>query len=242
MPRKEEGRREKEEAGSFSLGLSFFFLLACFFLLPSSFILASAAAGVITAAAHKDPLPAEIHAAVAAQLTPGGVRVSIDTLTFDFWWSSGIPVSGSGAPAWAAVPEGALVGAVRLRQDYRDIRGRVIRAGVYTLRYGIQPDNGDHLGVSPHRQFLLISPAADDRSPAPTGHEGTIELSKAAIGGSHPGVWSIDPPAAGQQPTFSVHKTDLEHHAVIVEVPTSRDGKPAGALKFGIVLVGRIEA
>ena len=238
--RKEEGRRTTDEAGSHLLQLSFFFLLPCFILLPSSFFLTTAAS--ISAAAHKHPLPSEIHSAVAAQLTPGGVSASVDGTTLDFWWSSGIPLSGSGAPGWAAVPEGALVGAVRIGKDFRDIRGRVIKAGVYTLRYGIQPDNGDHLGVSPHRQFLLVSPAAEDRSPAPTGHEGTIELSKAAVGGSHPGVWSIDPPAAGQQPPLSIHKTDLDHQAIVVEVPASRDGKPAGALKFGIVLVGRIEA
>ena len=167
--------------------------------------------------------------------------MSADAATLDFWWSAGVPLSGEGPPAWTNVPEGALVGAVKISAAFRDIRGRVIKPGVYTLRYGIQPDNGDHLGVSPHRQFLLVSPAAEDRNPAPQGHEGTVELSKAAIGGSHPAVWSIDPPAATQS-LLSVHKTDLGHQSVIVEAPASRDGKPAGALKFGIVLVGKIEA
>lgn len=169
------------------------------------------------------------------------MRVTVDAVTLDFWWSGGVPLSSDGPPAWASVPEGALVGAVRISSAFRDIRGRVIKPGVYTLRYGIQPDNGDHLGVSPHRQFLLVSPAADDQNAAPQGHEGTVELSKAAIGGSHPAVWSIDPPAA-TQPLLSVHKTDLGHQSVIVEVPAARDGKPAGVLKFGIVLVGKIEA
>ncbi len=139
------------------------------------------------------------------------------------------------------MPEGSLVGAVKVGGTFRDIRGRVIKPGVYTLRYGIQPDNGDHLGVSPHRQFLLISPAADDRNPAPQGHDGTVELSKGSIGGSHPGVWSIDPPASTES-LLSLHKNDLGHQSVIVEVPAARDGKPAGALRFGIVLVGKIEA
>ena len=169
------------------------------------------------------------------------MRASVDGTTLDFWWSAGVPVSGTGAPSWPSVPEGALVGAVRIGRDFRDIRGRVIKAGVYTLRYGIQPDNGDHLGVSPHRQFLLVSPAAEDKDPAPLGNEGTVELSKGAVGGSHPAVWSIDPPAA-TQPVLSIHKTDLDHQAIVVEVPAARDGKPAGTLKFGIVLVGKIEA
>lgn len=210
-----------------------------FFLLPFSLSFSYAA---IAAARHSDPIPAEIQRPLAAQLTPGGVRASVSGVTLDFWWAAGVPLAEPGAPAWIAVAEGTLIGAVRIDRQFRDIRGRVLKAGVYTLRYGIQPDNGDHLGVSPHRQFLLLSPAADDRSPAPQGHEGTVELSKGSVGGSHPGVWSIDPPAAGQQPVLSIHTTDLDHQALIVEVPASRDGKAAGTLKFGLVLIGKIEA
>jgi hypothetical protein len=225
----EEGGRRKASAF-----LLFFFF--CFFLLPSSRVLSAS----LSATPHSDPVPSEIHSSLAGLLKPGGVRATVDAVTLDFWWSAGVPLSGEGT-AWAAVAEGTLVGAVRISGPFRDIRGRVIKPGTYTLRYGIQPDNGDHLGVSPHRQFLLVSPAADDRNPAPQGHEGTIELSKAAVGGSHPGVWSIDPPAA-TGPVLSVHKTELDHQAVIVEIPALRDGKPAGPLKFGLVLVGKIEA
>jgi hypothetical protein len=162
-------------------------------------------------------------------------------VTLDFWWVESLPVKGAGAPSWEGVEEGALVGAVSVSAQFRDIRGRAIKPGVYTLRYGIQPQNGDHLGVSPFREFLLISPAAIDTDPAPHGHEGTVELSKQAIGGSHPGVWSIDPPVAKENP-LQLHKTELDHQAVIMEVPIARDGKPAGTLRFGLVLIGLIEA
>jgi hypothetical protein len=149
--------------------------------------------------------------------------------------------AGANAASWADVEEGSLVGAVKIPADFRDIRGRVIKAGVYTLRYGIQPQNGDHLGVSPFREFLLLSPAAADQDPAPRGHDGTVEISKQSIGGSHPGVWSIDPPVASGA-ALALHKTELGHDAVIMEVPVVRDGKPSGSLKFGLVLVGKIEA
>lgn len=197
----------------------------------------------LDASRHKEPLPSDLPAAVAAQLTPGeGVRVTVEGTTLDFWWVKALPVKGTAeSPTWADVEEGALVGAVRVSADFRDMRGRVIKPGTYTLRYGIQPQNGDHLGVSPFREFLLISPAALDTDAAPRGHEATVEISKRTIGGSHPAVWSIDPPvAAAGQSVASSHKTDLGHDAVIVEVPTLREGK-TGALKFGIVLVGRIE-
>ena len=188
----------------------------------------------LTAAKHSDPTASELAPPVAAVVSPGGVRVSVSGNTLTFWWVKSLPIKAGSA--WTDLPEGTLVGAVKIDKDFRDIRGRVIRAGAYTLRYGIQPANGDHLGVSPFRDFLLLSPAAADADPAPRGHDGTIQISKETIGGSHPAVWSIDPPAA-QDPPLTVHSTDLGHKAVIVEVPVQD-----GTMRFGIVLVGKIEA
>ena len=125
---------------------------------------------------HTDPVPSEIAASVAASLAPGGVRATVGTATLSFWWVKTLPMKVGGS--WGDVPEGALVGAVRIDKDFRDIRGRVIKPGTYTLRYGIQPANGDHLGVSPFREFLLLSPAGVDTDAAPKGHDGAIDLSK----------------------------------------------------------------
>ena len=195
----------------------------------------------LAATKHTSPPPEEL-VAVATRLAQDGVRVLVkDAVTLDFWWVSSLPLSAEGPPSWQAVEEGSLIGAVKIPSEFRDIRGRVIKPGVYTLRYGIQPANGDHLGVSPFREFLLLSPAGVDTDPAPHGHDGTIELSKQAIGGSHPGVWSIDPPVAKGSP-LQTHKTELDHDAIVMEVPVTRGGKPAGALRFGLVLIGRIEA
>ena len=38
------------------------------------------------------------------------------------------------------------------------------------------------------------------------------------------------------------HTTELGHQAVIVEVPCERDGTAVGGLRFGVVLIGRIDA
>jgi hypothetical protein len=195
------------------------------------------------ATAGTAPVPGALAAPISARLAKAGVRVVVDKVTLDFWWVDGLPLKG-GAPEgspWAGVEEGTLVGAVSVSAAFRDIRGRILKPGVYTLRYGVQPENGDHLGVSPFRDFLLLSPAANDTDPKPRGHEGTVELSKEAIGGSHPAVMSIDPPSAKETP-LQLHKTQLDHQSVVMEVSVVRDGKPAGTLRFGVVLVGKIEA
>ncbi|MBI2220508.1 MAG: hypothetical protein HYU53_04815 [Acidobacteria bacterium] len=104
--------------------------------------------------------------------------------------------------------------------------------GVYTLRFALQPMNGDHLGVSPHREFLLVSPAAVDTNPAPAGYQGTVDLSKQTTGASHPAAWSIDPPATTDEPLRSL-TNDAGHHGVVFS---------AGTLRFGVILIGKIEA
>ncbi len=120
-----------------------------------------------------------------------------------------------------------------------EIRGKTLKAGIYTLRFALQPQNGDHLGASPYREFLLLGPVSADNSPAALGHDGAVELAKQAIGTSHPAAWSIDPPQT-TAPVGTLQKNDIGLTSVIVEVPVSRDGQDAGTLKFGIVVQGTI--
>jgi hypothetical protein len=181
----------------------------------------------LSGAKHSEAPPAQLAPAVAAQLSPGGVRATAPDAS----------VGKPGAVAsWSEVREGTLVGAVKIDKDFRDIRGRVVKAGTFTVRYGIQPANGDHLGVSPYREFLLLSPAAIDTDPAPRAYDALVEVSKEAIGGSHPAVLSLDPPVSTAAP-LALSTTELGHKAITLEVPTA-----GGALRFGLVLIGKIEA
>jgi len=179
----------------------------------------------LSGVAHSDPVPTEIAAAVATNLAPAGVRATANGATITFWWVKDLP-----AASLTDLPEGTLIGAVKLNADGRDIRGRPLKAGVYTLRYAIQPVTDDHFGVSPFRNFLLLAPAAVDTDPAARDHDATVALSTQTLGGKHPAVLSIDPPTA-KDATLSVYTTDLGHKSLIVEI---------GKLKIGIVLIGRI--
>jgi hypothetical protein len=191
---------------------------------------------------HGDPVPAELADGVKAQLATGGQQVAVGAKALEFWWVKALPLrAGSSEIGWSAVDEGTLVGAVKLTTAYTEMRGRTIKPGTYTLRYGIQPADGNHLGASPNPEFLLLSPAAADASAAALGHDGTIKISKLAIGLSHPAVWALDPPIASDAP-LSLKKNDAGMTAVIFELPVSRDGKDAGLLKFGLILVGEIQS
>ena len=86
----------------------------------------------------------------------------------ELWWVKAVSLEkapASGKPSWADVADGTLVGVIRVGAAWSDIRGYGMKAGVYTLRFALQPQNGDHLGVSPNREFLLVCPSALDMMP-----------------------------------------------------------------------------
>jgi hypothetical protein len=185
------------------------------------------------------PPPEPLAEPVRDQLSREAVVVTRGTSRLEFWWRRGLPLSAD-TPDWTQVPPGALLGALRLVDPLPDIRGYTIPPGIYTLRFALQPQDGDHMGVSPYRQFLIVSPAADDRTAEPLGLDGAVELGKKTQNRSHPAVLSIDPPAS-REPPGAIVGTEEGHTAVVHAVPVVRDGAPAGALTFGLILVGRIE-
>lgn len=193
----------------------------------------AASAQPIAASPHTDPPAAGIAAPLKAMLADGGACAQIGEATLTFWWVKSLPVAG--APEWANVAEGSLVGAVQIPAVFRDIRGRTIKPGVYTLRYGVQPQDGDHIGVSSFRDYLLLSPAAVDLDPAPAGHDGTINMSKKTVGASHPGAWMLNPPTTSEA-ALTTGSNDMKLQYVVIEVPTT-----SGAMRFGLVLIGKVE-
>ncbi len=202
-------------------------------LIAAALAVSPVVAGGVAVAKHTNPVPDEIAAAVKAVLAPGGATAKVGEVTLEFWWVTSLDAKGKD---WSGVPEGTLVGALRISAPFKDIRGRTIKPGAYLLRFALQPQNGDHLGVSPFREFLLATQAADDKDPAALGHDPTVELAAKSVNITHPAVLSIDPPVAAQAP-LAVTQNEAGHTAVVFEVPTA-----SGGLRFGLILVGHIEA
>ena len=176
-----------------------------------------------------DKPPAELSAGIAARLTPTA-KIAIGDATVDVWLVQKLETTGAG-PGWSVVESGTLVGAVRVAGTFKEIRGKVVKPGVYTLRYGLQPQNGDHLGASPFREFLLLSPAAIDTDPKVLGFDGVAALSKEVIGTAHPASLSLDPPEDAPGAPLSIYKNESGHDGVVLQI---------GGLKFGLIVVGLI--
>lgn len=138
--------------------------------------------------------PSEV-SALASALQKEGLKLSKSdgSAIAEVWFVAQEPKGGSAedAASLPTFPQGALIGVVRFASKSSDRRGQTIQPGVYTLRYSRYPVNGDHMGVAPQRDFLLMSPAATDTdAAAQPKFEDLVNMSKKAAGTPHPAVWS----------------------------------------------------
>jgi len=139
--------------------------------------------------------PAEVPAAIGAVLQKDGAKITNNGAAYcEIWMRAQKP---SGAPnqegaTLQGIPGGALLGVIRFDGKGADRRGQGLKPGVYTLRYGLIPINGDHQGAAPQRDFLVLSPAVTDTDVNATpAFEALMDMSRKASGTPHPAVLSF---------------------------------------------------
>jgi hypothetical protein len=190
------------------------------------------------------PPPEEVAAAIRAELAAEGLRVTGPQGAYcEIWLAKQIAVHSEAEQAigiaYGYVPSGTLFGVIRFLRDAQDYRRQTVKAGVYTMRYALLPVDGNHMGVAPNRDFLLLAPAAADSATALVSMEKLNELSRAAAGTTHPTIWSLTT-TEGQHPQVP----GMEHHAeenlwVLLFRIQARPGEgPAKAVLMALVLVG----
>ncbi|MDZ4797317.1 MAG: hypothetical protein SGI92_04090 [Bryobacteraceae bacterium] len=140
--------------------------------------------------------PSDLDPAIVGVLQKDGIRVKDGAkVVMEFWFVSALPGgSASGAPnvTMPELPHGALMGVVRFPAKYMDRRGQSIQPGVYSMRFSFYPENGDHQGAAPQRDFLVLSPIANDKDPKATpAFDALMEMSRKASGTPHPLVLSM---------------------------------------------------
>jgi hypothetical protein len=134
------------------------------------------------------------------------------------------------------VPQGALVGAMKLEAKNNDYRNQPTQPGVYTLRFMLQPVDGNHQGVSPYRDFLLAVPAALDTAAEPITTDNLLKLSRKASGTGHPSVWSLVPADSAPATLPGIaHQDDGDLWVAFFQAPLAT---PA---KMGLVVYGHAQ-
>ncbi|HXZ78585.1 MAG TPA: hypothetical protein VEG30_01565 [Terriglobales bacterium] len=143
-------------------------------------------------AALSDPAAS---AAIVAVLEPQGYRASSGGAPLcDLWLRKDLPVAKKmiDGANYADLSESEFIGVIRFPNQASDFRGQEIRAGLYSMRYALLPNDGNHLGVAPARDFVLLVPLASDPDPARTFTEAElVRLGLRASGTAHPAVFSM---------------------------------------------------
>jgi len=217
--------------------------------LPIFFMLMICCATRVCAQTYKvesvdaDP-PQVLNVAVRAEFSTQALRISGPNGIICEIWVRKVVAGQSAAQIKGAIytqiPEGALIAAIRFPADLKDYRRQVVRAGVYTLRYGLSPVNADHQGVAPHRDFLLAIPATADLDPANITTAKTIELSKQSTSTNHPSVWCLMPgdgTRASQIPATMKHDAENDLWFVNFSLPLYY-GSGLGYPPMGLVITG----
>jgi len=168
----------------------FYALLAASFSLP------------LLAADHKvekvdEPAPKEgISPEIAALLSPTGFKVirGESRVVCEVWLCKEWPIkeTKTGNDVLYPFQPGQVMGVARFPRKGSDFREQDVPAGLYTLRYGQQPVDGAHVGTSPTRDFLLLTPADKDKSPdIIADFKALSKASAQTTGASHPAILSL---------------------------------------------------
>ncbi len=120
------------------------------------------------------------------------------TVLMKVWFRTEIPVKANADQiknglTYREIPEGELVGAIHFPSQFTDFRRQPIEAGVYTLRFAVQPDIGDHTGTTPSPDFCLLCHAKRDQKADRIEKKTLIELSSEVNDGKHPAVLLLFP-------------------------------------------------
>ncbi|MFI5087450.1 MAG: hypothetical protein ACHP7I_03580 [Terriglobales bacterium] len=160
-------------------------------------LLLSSLLAVAQAKLEKIPADASVPAAIRAALDAGGSRVvrPDGSVLCEIWLRKSLPVGRVAAAKGAAYPEmseSALLGAISFPNGGKDFRGQAIKPGLYTMRYELLPEDGNHLGVAPTRDFVLLVTAGADRDPdAQYDFAQLVKLSAQAAGTNHPAAFVL---------------------------------------------------
>lgn len=181
--------------------------------------------------------PEDVSQAIRDVVGSGGLKVSAgDKEVAEFWLREEIPMedspSGELGVSFGNLEQGVLMGVVRLAEPWRDYKNLQVAAGVYTLRYAVEPQDGNHMGVSIFRDFMLLIPAAQDEEvdTSWTGDELYLQ-SYGSTGQPHPGVVAL----------FPVYDEISEPRIIMNDVDQPTLAVKLGSLTLGLVIQGHGE-
>lgn len=188
----------------------------------------------------------ELSKEVATALADTGFRVirGESRTVCEFWPCKTWEISADFKPTTERLyplQPGHLVGLLHFRRRGKDFRDQTIKRGWYTVRYALQPTDGNHEGTSPTRDFLLMVRAEEDKSPEPMGMKRLLKLSAEAAESSHPAMLCFQRAPKAAHKEVSIRHIEDEDWWVLQFTGTGvADDKPR-ALPVDLIVVGHAD-
>jgi hypothetical protein len=149
--------------------------------------------------------PKGVSAEISKLLAPAALKITRgNRVECEIWLLKQWPAKEGFKPSTSILypfEMGELMGVIHFPRKAGDFRGQEIPSGVYTLRYALQPEDGNHIGTSETRDFLLMLPVAADTAAKPLDKDLLFKLSKEAAETTHPAMLSLLPAKAGAAST-----------------------------------------
>mgnify|MGYP006908260559 CR=1 FL=1 len=185
-------------------------------------------------------LPDDLPASLAEKVQPNGCKVVGPRRDLcAIWLLKDVAQKKDFSPSLAVkypFTPGQLIGVIEVprRSGLTDFKGQEIERGLYALRYGQQPMDGNHIGTSDTADFLLAVPMADDADPAPIADQ--VELfanSAEAAGTTHPAIFSLLPVESDSAEPGLTHDEDDEFWILQLVAPSGDKQVPLRMIVVG---------
>jgi hypothetical protein len=190
--------------------------------------------------------PKELDAAIRKLLPDSAVQFldSKGDLIAELWFCKEVPADASAklvkeGATYQEIAQTTILGAVRFKKNWSDYRKQKVKAGVYTIRLGFQPQDGDHMGTAPYPDFGLLVSAKLDKNAGLMDPKKLYETSANSIGTSHPAVFLLYPnPKPAETPQVAV-KPGNQVVVSTRQIVRAQGGQ--GVLGISLTLVGHAD-
>jgi len=186
------------------------------------------------------PVPKELGESIRSVLEPKTIQLEKDGKpVIEIWLRRDVPLKSSAAKL-DSLAEATLVGAVAVRSGgLTDYKNNEVPQGIFTARYILQPQDGDHLGSAEFNYFIALIGTDTDKEL--TGLDKFRPVTKASgklTPSGHPLIISLRPVSGDAGKTPRLTEPTAEHKAVRLSLTAKGPGGEKVELPFDLVYEG----
>lgn len=189
--------------------------------------------------------PKEIDDSIRKTLQGSALQISDGAKPmFEIWFCKEISLASkpeSSAKAMDAIKQSTMLGVISVSADTRDYKDNDLLAGLYTMRFALQPQDGNHLGTAEFLYFAVLVPAKKDlKFDGITDYKGLVKASREGTATDHPIILSLRPPSSSDASLPKLFEPAPEHKSVGVKIPARIAGtSETSSVTFELVYQGK---